>query len=740
MADDATNGWDVAYAMNLQQANALFLQQYLKNGPTNPATPLQALVPITGPEEWVLDVVLGPPKLAFQAGSDTATLEMELVQGWLTQVERRGQTFQVKSAVHLRPNESRLTGPLSLQKVAGEKDQLGQVMADLGASAYSPAIAGVDPGSVLKQEIGKAVKTFFANNGTQYLLATVAPDKALPACLNPTCFHFWTQSTADKGDACVLLLIRTDGAEGKVGALPAYPIEKGHSAALILAGRVVSELLVENLSRVFEPLGSRVGAQQNGALWKVSSSGGEINFGRIGKKDRNDLKTYFSMDSLQGEHEQEVRISTDGFTVQPSDGKLVARWEQDRKQCWGNYSDDWDRDTNYHDIRLRAHDSTIHVAYQQVGTPTVVSDEVEFKSEGDERDKDKKASITVTVRSDNEIERFLGMVINLPDVLRHTIRDKLRPILEQVQLPYVKTFALANLLFPSGHTVDLKEAELPGDLKLKGSMVPPVELAPAQASAAPGQRVPFKVVGRNASDFLWAICSDKGSDTGSIDEAGVYTAPESVDKAIVVIVTAVSKADAKNTGSAMVLVYRPPASGGVAVSPATVVAAPGALVELSTADAGGNPVAVTWKLPADGGEMDAGDETGEYTYSAPDRIDKAVEITAVAEIQGHPEKRGEARIRLVPKVKVTVSAAQPSVKPGGSVKLTAATDPKLESPKLRWFVDPPGTGSVEAQEGDRSRATYRAPKVAPAKKEVQVYAYLLDGGAGMASARITFTG
>ena len=68
---DATNGWDAAYAMNLAQVNALFLQQYLQNLQKQPipvATALRVVL-VVQEEYWILDVGLGPPLLAFRADS-----------------------------------------------------------------------------------------------------------------------------------------------------------------------------------------------------------------------------------------------------------------------------------------------------------------------------------------------------------------------------------------------------------------------------------------------------------------------------------------------------------------------------------------------------------------------------------------------------------------------------------------------------------------------------------------------
>jgi hypothetical protein len=98
---------------------------------------------------------------------------MELVRGSLIAFDPVHNTVQ--NAVRIRPKESKLTGPLSLKDAPGEENRLGKVVVDLGASAYTPAIAGVDPKSVLSTEIGDAAQTYFSKNATQFPIGAIAP-------------------------------------------------------------------------------------------------------------------------------------------------------------------------------------------------------------------------------------------------------------------------------------------------------------------------------------------------------------------------------------------------------------------------------------------------------------------------------------------------------------------------------------------------------------------------------------
>src|SRR5262249_29839839 len=121
----ATNGWDAILALNQKQVNALFFQQYLREGPTNPlpGRRLRVMLHVEGATYWILDVVLGPPEWLFPAGSSNAKLEMELIEGSLISFNLAART--IDHVVRIRPNESKLSGELKLAKVTGKVSKLG---------------------------------------------------------------------------------------------------------------------------------------------------------------------------------------------------------------------------------------------------------------------------------------------------------------------------------------------------------------------------------------------------------------------------------------------------------------------------------------------------------------------------------------------------------------------------------------------------------------------------------------
>src|SRR3954454_2682297 len=100
-----TNGWDAVFAIDLQQANALFFQEFLDASAAtvlNPAWVGCALSDETS--MWILDLQLGPPNLSLCTGATNATVGMDVIAGALVSLDPT--TLQILSAAWLRPTES----------------------------------------------------------------------------------------------------------------------------------------------------------------------------------------------------------------------------------------------------------------------------------------------------------------------------------------------------------------------------------------------------------------------------------------------------------------------------------------------------------------------------------------------------------------------------------------------------------------------------------------------------------
>jgi hypothetical protein len=723
----ATNGWDAICALNAQRVNSIFFQQYLQDGPTNPATPLRVILQGEGTNFWALDIVAGPPEVTFPTNLSLQQVQvtMFLVRGAL--IEFDPNQMVITSAILIDANESWITGALNLEQVTGTGNTLGQVVVDLGSNAYQPQVKGVDPDSVLATDIGTALKTFFAHNATKYPLGTLM-ETGVPACLQPTHFSFVNQPApgSNTGDGCVLLLIRTNGSGGTIGQLATYPIPDGQTVALIVSNQVIfNQLMPVQFTQELQNLGTTFSGKQTNGVWQTVSSGGSINLPVLGNTQAPGSCLAQSAFTSDGQtNPAGVAVSTDGFVIAPASGSLSVAWNHTWTQQWACWSGllykGWCRWMKY------LQTSTLAGSYSQTSAPTVdpTTDIVSFSGSG-------TVSLNQTDAPAWWQKLFFGAE-DIPSQFTAAIQPTLQAVFNAVQVPAVNTFALANLLFPSLHVLNLQQASLPCDLLLNGQLQQRLSISPSTVDLEPGQTQQFTAMsaGQPVTNVLWELKPTLGSITSS----GLYTAPGSVARAEVVVVTAISQSDASLVGSAMVLVYRPVPATGLVVSPANLILTAGQSFNLLVTDESGTPVAANCTLNPNVGQIAQGWQTGEWTYTAPSPVTASTPVTVTATSTANPSQTGTGTVNLTPTEKIQITPPSSSISGGQTLQLKATPADLTE---YRWQIFPYGTGSITPDASDDSQATYAAPSTVPSVTEVMVAAYSLGDSAGIGLARVT---
>lgn len=732
----ATNGWDAVFAMNLEQVNALFFQQFLNVGPTNTRAETFLRCALSDDESLlILDVGLGPAELSFRPGDAKAAVEMELITGVLVTLDP--DTLAIVSAAWVRPNESKLTGSLELAKVKGEVNQLGAVVMDLGASAYTPTIGGVDPDSVLNTNIGEAAQTFFRDNAATYTLGIIGNADVAPS-LTPTSFLVTTQQHPTNPDSCVLISIQTDGQPGTPGPLATYPIPDDCGVALLIAERPLFSALADDLNKSFQPFGTSFSAQQGSGGWSTVGSGGQIDCGEYGqqydcsRENEWDNSAKIPWTSDGNGNSSSVQFGLDGFTVSGANGGLVTTWSNTHPQNVSQVYRNPAIPPNIISIcSVSTALSTLQTDFTVSGAPTVDpgSSIVSFTFSNP------KLSLTLVDYPSWIFRLFGSPAIN--GAIVAAAQKSLMETLKTFTVLSIDAFRLKCLLFQSPDTVQLTGAALPKGVYLTGKAAMPIGVTPASTSLPPGGTVQFSAAGLPSSGVLWEI---KPRGCGSINpNTGLYTAPASLSSAQAVVVTAIDRSNTKAYGSAMVLVYQSPADRGVAVLPSRSLVTPGHRVKLSATDKSGKPVTVGWTLSPNAGSIRPGLKQGEYIYTAPTELSGVTEVTATATDAANSGLTGTAVIRLTPSTSIAVQPAQSSVKFGANLPLTAAVAAG-DAEKLRWVVYPSGSGKVVFDLDGPTKATYTAPASATHGDQVTILAYLVDDqAAGSGSAVITLT-
>lgn len=702
-----TNGWDAILALNADQINNVFFQHYLTDGPINPVTPIQLVVP-NDPYFYLLDAYLGPPVLSFSSGlgMQTANLSMFFLKGSLIQFDPDQQV--VRSVLQV-DSSAELTGQVDLARVLGTDNVVGWVTLDFGTGSYAPVIPGVPAGSILATEMGAALQAFFAGNGFTYELTRILSSD-VPAPLQPTTFELATQPTSDNtGDGCVLVFIRTTGGGGPIQPLEPYPIPSGQSAVLLVANAVIfNGVLPPALTSAFQNMGtSFTGQLNNDGAWQTVGSGGSIDFGVLPAGGGRGNPPY-SSDS--NEDPQSVVLPLSGFTVAPtSDGSISAAWTFSWEMGW-TYSEG-----SYDGIQWLSNDSSQVTASYNLSTAGAVdsSDVVTFAGQG-----------TPQFGPADSPPSWLASIFgsyDIPSDMQNSLQSNLAPVFNTFQIPDIDTFALANLLFPG--SLKLTSASIPCDLQLTGTVQPRVNVTPAQSTVQAGGSLQLNAtLPDGGGTFTWSkLPCGLGTITPS---GGLYTAPSSVASPLVVVVSAVDNADTTQTGSALVVVVPSVPAGSLTISPPSIMLTAGWTFTFVLTDANGQHPPVTWTLTPDMGTIKQGWGAGEWIYTAPISVEAACAVSLTATTSDAPVETGSATVNLTPCAALSVCPSQSSLAANGSVTLKASA-PGVEN--YSWMLSPQ-VGSLVVSNDDSSQATYTAPATIDTDVMGMVVVYSLDNG------------
>lgn len=278
-----------------------------------------------------------------------------------------------------------------------------------------------------------------------------------------------------------------------------------------------------------------------------------------------------------------------------------------------------------------------------------------------------------------------------------------------------------------------------------GSVAPPpppppaisVSVTPPSGSILLGNSQTLTATVTNTTDtsVTWSVNNIPGGSpsAGTINSAGVYTAPADLPSPVVVQVTATSQADATKSATAQITIT---SDIGISVAPPDANVELGAIQAFHAAitSAGHPDTSVRWRLsgaacPAACGSVDL---NGNYT--APGILPSTAAATIAAQSVADPSKLATAPINITSNFTLQVTAPQ-SVPAGGTGTIVATMTPvpgSNPSTVLSWSLTGPGCSSttcgtltVMTTQGSggsvaADTATYTAPTTAPSPASVTV--------------------
>lgn len=214
---------------------------------------------------------------------------------------------------------------------------------------------------------------------------------------------------------------------------------------------------------------------------------------------------------------------------------------------------------------------------------------------------------------------------------------------------------------------------------------PTMSIEPAAASVRSGDRQQFtpRFSNTNNKSATWSVENAPGaslSKIGSIDENGLYTAPDSIPQAGTVIVRAFRDADVASTATATITLIRTVA---LYVTPAGATMSASETQQFAAIVSGAADTSVSWSIyPHLGFITTAG------LYTAPPSIASEQRVTITATSNADRSKSAVAIVTLKPPPpRVAVTPSNTSVRPGQAQQFTAVVT-NTNYTDVMWSISP----------------------------------------------------
>jgi len=263
------------------------------------------------------------------------------------------------------------------------------------------------------------------------------------------------------------------------------------------------------------------------------------------------------------------------------------------------------------------------------------------------------------------------------------------------------------------------------------TLLPPVSVAvvPATATLYGGQTQQLTATVANDpsnAGVVWTLSPAAGA--GTINAAGLYTAPASIGSTQTVTVTATSVTDATKSAAATVTL-RPPVTVSVAPTSANLYGGQAKQFSATVTNTDPNNAGVTWTVsPATG----AGTVSSSGLYTAPGTVAALQTVTVTATSVADTTKSASAVVTLLPPISVSVSPATANLYGGQTKQFSATVSNDPTNAGVTWSITPTtGAGTLSAT------GLYTAPASITAQQNVTVTATSIADGTKTGTATVT---
>ena len=735
-----TNGWDAVVVYQRGQANMLLKQQHIKRFITgNVLAPLNEDIDSSDATRLQThNLTLGTPHLSFDGagtGDSMAQVGWDFVKGMIVFTQEADDgSYRVKKIEKITPLNSPFIGmKVPLSRAPGSVSQVGEVQFDIKeGDHFTNNLVVNDMGQEMISNFFR--RRFVATPEEQriYKLGTISnyeneqfqPEKFDIRTMGAP--NTESRGSQDEGDGAVVLFVQMKGSDSEPGRTEAdWLLADNYTSALVISNKN----LLDNINVINDDVAEKIKLEKysinknKDSLWGLKATNPEFYlqfiFDQMHPFPGTGVMTQYNFYHRYGINlfgSSDVLIP---YSLNPSyagdDNQLENEFHTNTQADNIKFTMYYDHENGQvyrYDYRFNIKiEIKLNVNYEaktdpSEGTPGVIISRVM-------NDNDTIVNYSISDLfcegggphvDDNKVKEFIMDILNGP--VSKKIKERIIIFLKSLNLLYINTFVVQNMLFPGNNYFRSEFAFIPGDLLVQGQLAPGSEsfaVTPAEINIVAGSIYQFKTT-PEVSGVKWSISdSEKGNtnaDLGHIDTAtGKYTAPQAraITEGVRHVVVCAEKGDTKVYALVSVLAH------SVNISPAYQVILPGKSSALTAESLNGGEL--TWTL-ADNAQNSTLTKVSnnEYTYTAGKKNKKLklnLERISVTDKTGTTT---EAMI-LVRNVLLTgyIRASYDNM-PENSVQFTYFPDPDdaesaIPADDIEWTVLESGGATLDTETG-----------------------------------------
>jgi hypothetical protein len=461
-----TGRWDAVLSMTLKEVNSHLIDQYHDH--TNIPKFLRNTTvihyddpPDTIWKERTLYLTFNAPKIDFYGNnSNFASIVLPITGGYFQEIDHYpGGSEKKPKVVFNKKDGDTVTGSVELSSLVGQVDEKMKVVLNISKGKYVTSLSSTLKDAMVKLMIQRYFEGL--SDGYEFYILGELSTKNLTSLpsLTPTSFHLKIIKPSLSNRSLLQVFIATKGTVPSYNVLSIdEPVPTDYECSLIIKSEIY-------FKHILEPLRTKnatenkvtinfdldtVDPESDTRCWSAVCDKGSLT--------STDVYTIGMVCEVPGVGIMPFTFNITGQEVSHSLGKILTLTCKDSKTVI-NFKYDTDK-----------------IPWDSSGICFQFTIEVDAAIDFN-FDSDKMVKIELNATNINVDNSFYGDCIRRDHLkFYQTLKSAITPTLTKVfdiNLPSISIFALQNILFPSGSTIDMKEVHTPGDLVIFGNFTKP---------------------------------------------------------------------------------------------------------------------------------------------------------------------------------------------------------------------------------------------------------------------------